>query len=364
MITNEVYMEIEVLKKHGFSLRRIAAEVGCAVNTVRSHLAAGWKPKYERQKKRPSKLSPYEAYLRERQAAAHPNWIPATVLYREIVAQGYPGGLSQLRFFLRGVKPTLPPETVVRFETEPGEQMQVDWVEFRKGRDPLYAFCATLGYSRASYVEFVTDMKVETLIDCHQKAFAALGGVPRRILYDNMKTVVLERDVDGPGVHRYHAGFLDYARHCGFVIKLCRPYRARTKGKVERFNGYLRRSFYVPLVAKLKQVGLSLDVIAANSEVRHWLKEVANERIHGTTECKPSERLQHEQSHLQPVPQAWRGDIAAARPVPAAGADGDSGQQRPGVVVERMAAPLPVQHPLAVYEQLLEVLRTDVVVMP
>ncbi len=97
MITNEVYMEIEVLKKHGFSLRRIAAEVGCAVNTVRSHLAAGWKPKYERQKKRPSKLSPYEAYLRERQAAAHPNWIPATVLYREIVAQGYPGGLSQLR---------------------------------------------------------------------------------------------------------------------------------------------------------------------------------------------------------------------------------------------------------------------------
>jgi transposase len=71
---------------------------------------------------------------------------------------------------------------VVRFETAPGEQMQVDWVEFRKGRQPLYAFCATLSYSRASYVEFVADMKVGTLIDCHQKAFAALGGVPRRIL--------------------------------------------------------------------------------------------------------------------------------------------------------------------------------------
>jgi hypothetical protein len=70
------------------------------------------------------------------------------------------------------------------------------------------------------------------------------------VLYDNMKTVVLERDVDGEGEHRYHAGFLDYARHCGFVIKLCRPYRARTKGKVERFNGYLRRSFYVPLVRR------------------------------------------------------------------------------------------------------------------
>ena len=162
MITNEVYMEIEVLRKHGFSLRKIAAEVGCAVNTVRSHLAAGQKPKYERQKKRPSKLSPYEDYLRERQTAAHPLWIPATVLHREIAAQGYPGGMSQLRRFLREVKPTLPPELVIRFETAPGEQMQVDWVEFRKGRQPLYAFCATLGYSRASHVEFVTDMKVET----------------------------------------------------------------------------------------------------------------------------------------------------------------------------------------------------------
>lgn len=363
MITKEVYMEIEVLRKHGFSLRRIAAEVGCAVNTVRSHLTAGQKPKYERQKKRPSKLSPYEVYLRERQTSAHPLWIPATVLHREIAAQGYQGGMSQLRRFLREIKPTLPPEPVVRFETAPGEQMQVDWVEFRKGRQPLYAFCATLGYSRASYVEFVADMKVGTLIDCHQKAFAALGGVPRRILYDNMKTVVLERDVDGPGEHRYHAGFLDYAKHCGFVIKLCRPYRARTKGKVERFNGYLRRSFYVPLVAKLKQAGLQLDVVTANVEVRHWLKEVANVRIHGTTQRQPSEQLQQEQAHLQAIPAAWRGDIAAARPLAATPTTSDQSNARPATVVQGIATALPAQHPLAVYEQLLEAWRTDVAVM-
>lgn len=185
-------MEIEILRKHGFSLRRIAAEVGCAVNTVRSHLATDILPTYERQKKRPSKISVYADYLRERQAAAHPNWIPATVLYREIVERGYAGGMSQLRAFLRGIRPALPADPVVRFETEPGEQMQVDWVEFRKGSDPLYAFCATLGYSRASHVEFVSDMKVGTLIECHQKAFVALGGVPKRLLFDNMKTVVLE----------------------------------------------------------------------------------------------------------------------------------------------------------------------------
>lgn len=364
MITNEVYMEIEVLRKHGFSLRRIAAEVGCAVNTVRSHLASGTKPKYERRKQRIAKLMPYETYLRERQAAAHPLWIPASVLYREIADQGYPGGLSQLRSYLRRIKPTLPVDPVVRFETAPGEQMQVDWVEFRKGKDPLYAFCATLGYSRASHVEFVTDMQVGTLIDCHQKVFVAMGGTPRRILYDNMKTVVLERDVDGPGEHRYHAGFLDYAKHCGFVIKLCRPYRARTKGKVERFNGYLRRSFYVPLVAKLKQAGLQLDVVTANAEVRHWLSDVANERIHGTTQVKPCARLQEEQSQLQAIPSAWRGDIAAARPQAAASRPKNSAAPCPSVVAERIDAPIPRQHPLAVYEQLLAQCRVGVETRP
>ncbi len=350
-------MEIEILRKHGFSLRRIAAEVGCAVNTVRSHLASGKKPQYERQKQRISKLSAYEAYLRERQAAAHPLWIPASVLHREIAAQGYLGGLSQLRRYLRSIRPAPPSDPVVRFETAPGEQMQVDWVEFRKGHHPLYAFCATLGYSRASYVEFVTDMKVGTLIDSHQKAFAALGGVPRRILYDNMKTVVLERDVEGLGEHRYHAGFLDYAKHCGFVIKLCRPYRARTKGKVERFNGYLRRSFYIPLVAKFKQAGLTLDVVTANAQVRHWLREVANERIHGTTQIKPSARLQEEQRELQAVPVAWRGDLAAARPQGVLVSAKQAVAIRPAVITERIEAAIPLQHPLAVYEQLLSQCR-------
>ena len=223
----------------------------------------------------------------------------------------------------------------------------------RKGNHPLYAFCATLGYSRASYVEFVSDMKVGTLIDCHQRAFGALGGVPRRILYDKMKTVVLERDIDGPGTHRYHAGFLDYAKHCGFVIKLCRPYRARTKGKVERFNGYLRRSFYVPLAAKLKQAGLQLDAVTANAEVRHWLKEVAHERIHGTTQVKPVARLDEERAYLQAIPATWRGDIAAARPSEKAPLSGAAEAARPVEVLKRIEAATPEQHPLAVYAQLL-----------
>jgi transposase len=229
--------------------------------------------------------------------------------------------------------------------------MQVDWVEFRKGSAPLQAFCATLGYSRASYVEFVSDMKVETLIGCHERAFAAFGGVTQRVLYDNMKTVVLERDVYGEGQHRYHAGFLDFAKHSGFVIKLCRPYRAKTKGKVERFNGYLRRSFYVPLNSRLAQSGQRLDVVTANAEVAHWLREVANVRVHGTTLEQPVERLRHEAPHLQALPAPWRASIAAARPQEAAA---PALPPRPVAVVSRIAQPLPVQHPLKVYDALLE----------
>ena len=351
MKPKEVYVEIQLLNKHGFSLRQIAAEVGCAVNTVRRHLALDAVPKYERQVKRATKLAPFENYLKQRQAAAQPDAIPATVLYREIAARGYLGGMSQLRAYLRRLRPVPPAQPVVRFETTMGEQLQVDWVEFRKGHAPLHAFCATLGYSRASYVEFVSNMKVETLIACHERAFAAFGGVTRKVLYDNMKTVVLERDAYGDGEHRFHAGFLDYARHCGFVIKLCRPYRAKTKGKVERFNGYLRRSFYVPLASRLAQSGQKLDVVTANVQVAHWLAEVANARIHGTTGEAPAEALKREVEHLQALPAPWRADIGAARPQVAAP---PATPPRPAAVVSQIAQPSPLQHPLHMYDALLE----------
>lgn len=355
MITDEVYVDIQVLRRHGFSLRKIAEEVGCAVNTVRRQLASEELPRYDRKVKRQTKVSAFEAYLRDRQQSASPLWIPATVLFREIAAQGYRGGMSQLRAYLRSIKPVLAEEPLIRFETAPGEQMQIDWVEFRKGKHPLYAFCATLGYSRMSYVEFVTDMKIETLIECHNHTFDHFGGIPQRILYDNMKTVVLERDTNGPGEHRYHAAFLDYSRHCGFVIKLCRPYRAKTKGKVERFNGYLRQSFYVPLITKLKQAGLILDAITANAEVRYWLRDVANARIHGTTNERPVDRLGEER--LQAIPAPWRGDVASARPLK----HSDSVvAERPVTVIVHIDQCTPAQHPLAVYESLLEQVRQGV----
>ena len=128
--------------------------------------------------------------------------------------------------------------------------MQADWATVGRGADKLSLFIATLGWIRSAYVEFCDDERVETLIGCHETAFLTFGGVQVEVLYDNMKTVVIERNTYGLGVHRFHAGFLDYARHAGILPRLCQPYRAQTKGKVERFIGYLKRSFWVPFVSR------------------------------------------------------------------------------------------------------------------
>jgi hypothetical protein len=138
------------------------------------------------------------------------------------------------------------------------------------------------------------------------------------VLYDNMRTVVLERHGYGRGRHRFHPGFLDFARHCGFRPRLCAPYRAQTKGKVERFIRYLRHSFYVPLASRLAQEGLIVDRETANLTVGRWLREVANVRVHGTTGEIPAERLAIERAQLQPVPTPYGGRVRSLqKPMPA-----------------------------------------------
>jgi len=149
---------------------------------------------------------------------------------------------------------------VVRFETEPGQQMQADFTIIRRGRDPLLAFVATLGFSRASFVRFSAREDSPAWCAGLENAFAYFGGVPRTVLFDNARTIIIKRDVFGPGQHRWNPQLLGLADRYGFVPRVCRPYRARTKGKVERFNGYLKRSFIVPLAASLRTAGLVLDV--------------------------------------------------------------------------------------------------------
>lgn len=308
MLVKEQCMEIDILHRQGFSNRQIAKELGISRNTVKKYLNRSKDdPQYERTRKKQPKLMPYQDYLKKRVEAALPNWLPATVLLSEIQEQGYRGKISQLRTFLSQLKPRSKPDPVVRFETHPGEQMQVDWGEFKMGPVKLHAFIAILGYSRMSYVAFTENEKVETLITCLQNTFEFFGGVPQTILFDNMRTVVTKRHAYAKNQHQFQAQLWDYAKHMGFLPKLCKPYRAKTKGKVERFVGYLRFSFFNPLSAQFKQNGLQLDTFACNQAVKLWLVEVANVRIHAGLLEQPFQRWLFEKTHLQPLAPSYSG---------------------------------------------------------
>src|SRR2546423_7686171 len=154
MLTAEDRMELNVLRKHGASIRELARATGWSRNTVRRHLREGEAASTRKPApKRVEKLDPHKAYIVERMKAAAPDRIPAVVLYREIKARGYDGGETRLKQFVRGLVPAVAPEPVVRFETEPGHQMQADWATVGRGSGKLKGFIATLGWSRAAHVE-------------------------------------------------------------------------------------------------------------------------------------------------------------------------------------------------------------------
>lgn len=337
MLTVEERMEIAVLKKHGESIHGIAKAMGISRNTVRRYLREGEAAATRKQgPKRPEKLDAHKDYIVQRMKAAAPDVIPAAVLFREVQAHGYDGGYTRVKVFVRGLRPAPKPDPVVRFETEPGQQMQADWATVGRGKDKLSVFIGTLGWSRATYVEFCDNEQLETLLACHENSFAAFAGCPREVLYDNMKTVVLERNAYGRNMHRFHPGFLDYAKHAGFLPRLCRPYRAKTKGKVERFVGYLKRSFWIPFIASCRQAGLKPDKEAANAAVAIWLREVANARVHATTGEVPADRLVIEHARLQELPKPYQGRTARSL----------AGNRTPRPIIG-------YQHPLAVYDALL-----------
>ncbi len=269
-------MEIAVLHRQGMGIRAIAREVGVARNTVRAVLDGRSDAQYGPRSGRPTKLEPHYDYLKERLETAGQRRLAATVLMRELCERGYDGGVTQLKEYLATIRPASEPEPVVRFETAPGEQMQIDFVVFRRALSPLRAFTASLGFSRMAYAEFVDNERAETWISCLENALGVFGGAPKTVLCDNPKAIVLVRDAYGPGKHQLHPLFREFTRHYGLRVALCRPYRAQTKGKVERFHRYLRESFYWPLQTRLTP--LLLDPQTANREVRFWLDTVANVR--------------------------------------------------------------------------------------
>lgn len=302
MLTEEKILEIRILSRRGMSIRAIARELRVSRNTVRKYLRGeAVQPVEGRGPGRPRKLAPYEDWIKRRVEAATPIQLPATVLHREIAAMGFEGTVRTVRRFVASLRPAPAIEPIVRFETAPGHQAQMDWGEYRLGAEKIYAFVGVLCFSRFLYLEYVRSMESDVLVACHRRMLTAFGGVPREILYDNMKTVVTHRNAYGRGRHRFHDGLRTLAAECGFRPRLCQPYRPQTKGKVERAVDYSATSFFHPLVTRLALEDRIPDLAELNAEADLWCGQVANVRVHGTTGERPVDRLPLDQAAMQPA---------------------------------------------------------------
>ena len=286
------------LHKEGLSVSAIAERTGMDRKTIRKYIARGLEPpQYGPRAPRPRIMAAYEAYVRERLAAFPELSIPR--LLREIRALGYNGGHTMLGDFVREVRPQVVPAFEVRFETEPGQQAQVDFAHFKVVFDNeprqvrvVWLFSLVLGHCRYLFARFCLHQDLQTLLRLHIEAFEHLGGVPREILYDRMKTAVLGEGEDEHIV--YNRSLLALAGHYSFTPRACKPYRAKTKGKVERPYRYIRQDFF--LGARFA------DFDDLNAQLTRWLDTVANARAHGTTGRVVVEHFAQERASLLALP--------------------------------------------------------------
>lgn len=279
---------IHELARQGLGIKAIARATGFDKKTVRKYLNGAPPAPAPRTRKGARIIDPYRDWIRSR-LAEYPE-LTTRRLYHEIQEFGYPGKETQVKKFVRSIRQDRAIRAVWRFETPPGEQAQVDWAHVRTllvdGRPRrVYAFVMVLGYSRYRFVKFVTEQDAAALVALHLEAFAFLGGVPRTCLYDNMKTVIIERG-EGPDQRVWNALFRDFFQTLGFRPHLCAPYRAQTKGKVERSIRYLREGFLDGReFASVEQM---------NVEVQAWLRKINHERPNDTTGRIPAELLAEE----------------------------------------------------------------------
>src|SRR6266513_3887845 len=226
------------------SIQAISELTGWDRKTIRKYMqAAGVVPEYGPRAAQPSKRDTFKPYLKERLQAGVWN---ARVLLRELRERNYSGGYTILTDWLRAQRKEARSVAVRRFETPPGKQAQVDWghlgsLSEEGAEHMLWGFTITLGYSRRMMAAAATDQKLGTLLRMHEAAFHEWGAVPEEILYDRMRTIWTGTDERGEII--WNAIFLDLARYWGFTPRLCRPYRAQTKGKVESGVKYVRRNF-------------------------------------------------------------------------------------------------------------------------
>jgi len=286
-------MEIKIRTAQGEPLSQVAADLGIDRKTARKLRDADADPSAVIIRRRVSRFVEHTDYVRERLAAG----VPVAQIARD-VARRSGATIAYTSFWefatkINAVRPRRAEE--VRFETAPAQQAQCDWADFGDVAEDgvsrsLALFVMVLGYSRHTFACFTTSMDEAALQRAHQDAFEDLGGVPHAILYDNMRTVTSGRDGEGRPI--WQRDFADFAGRYGFGPSCARPYRAKTKGKVERTIGFIRRSFLTGRTF--------VDKADADAQLAAWLQEI-NRRRHGTHGEFVHERLAHERPLLIPL---------------------------------------------------------------
>ena len=294
MLRKEDFAVIESLNKRGVYLKDIAAELEVHPRRVKRALQRGGAPQGEREVG-PSKLDPYKAKVDELLGEGVWN---SRVILREIQALGYEGGSTMLRLYIQPKRVMRSSErATVRFETDPGKQLQSDWGEVVTQiggvKCKVHFIVNELGYSRRFHFWCTDSEDAEHTYEGIIRSLEYFGGVPEEVLVDNQKSAVLQ--ASNSGSPRFNERFVDLAGWYGFTPRACRPYRARTKGKDERMVGYIKQNFFVRYRSFESWEHL-------NQLAEQWLREEADLRVQGTVKEVVAERFERETPHLHPLP--------------------------------------------------------------
>lgn len=293
MIDYEIFCQIKKLHdQEGLKASQIAMDLGLDVRTVSKWLT---KERFESRQHsdKTSILDPFKDEI-VRLIEKHP--YTATQIYQLILDQGYPGGYNTVKRYVRKVRPKRA-KAYLKLNFAPGECAQVDWgscgsVNVGNTRRRLSFFAMVLCYSRMLYVEFTVSQTMEHWLACHQNGFDFFGGVPSRIMVDNLKSAVLRRIIGQAPV--FNPTYLDFANHYGFEISACNVRKGNEKGIVENGVGYVKKNLLNGIEIK--------DFLHMGPICRKWLDTTCNVRIHGETKKQPLELFKEEQPCLQPLP--------------------------------------------------------------
>lgn len=303
MQSEEVSMSLKVLRSHGWSIAALAREFGLNWRTVRREVASE-EPRRYGPRERPAQLSEEQLVHVERRLTVCPG-IRGTDLHAELrQGYGYQGSYPAFERQLRLLRPAVVRDPDIRFETGPGLQAQADWAElglFPLGEQmvELNAMVAILGCSRAPAIRFATDRTRPTTLERLAWCLHDLGGVTREVLTDRDPAFCIGQTAAGAAI--LAPEWVDLARLLGVVPKACRPYRAKTKGKVERMIRELKESFLAWLSGQVLPLHPTLadyDALA-----RRWVEEIVLRRTHRTTKRVVGEAWAEERSLLRPIPE-------------------------------------------------------------